>query len=203
MSPYPSQTNHAKIVEVARQLIEQDGVENLSLGKVAAALNIKAPSLYRHIKNKNALLIAVIEQTYRNLFATYDAALAQSGDDPAEQLLNISRAHRRFAQENPHTYVLAYTMTDPKYLDDPDLLLQRAISIQEIMVEISGETNALAALRGSLALVHGYAMLELNGQFRRGGDLDATFDTVLEAYLRGWQKAPMSKKRQRKQIQKR
>jgi AcrR family transcriptional regulator len=198
MSPYPSQTNRAGIIETARQLIERDGVEALSLGKVAAALDIKAPSLYRHIRNKNALLQAVIEQTYLSLFAAYDEALDQSGDDPAERLLNLSRSHRRFAHENPNTYMLAYTTPNPELNTNPDMLLERAISIQEIMSRITGEENSLPALRGSLALVHGYVMLELNGQFRRGGDLAATFDAVLEAYLRGWENAPASRKRRSK-----
>jgi AcrR family transcriptional regulator len=198
MSPYPSQTNRTMIIETARQLIEQDGVEALSLGRVAAALDIKAPSLYRHIKNKNALLIAVIELTYHNMFTAYAEALAQSADDPAERMFNLSRAHRRFAHENPNTYVLAYTMTDPQHLSDPDMLLKPAVSIQEIMREITGAENSLAALRGSLALVHGYAMLELNGQFRRGGDLDAHFDAALEAYLAGWRATHTSSKRRPK-----
>ena len=198
MSPYPSQTNRTLIVEAARQLIEQDGVDNLSLGKVAAALDIKAPSLYRHIRNKNALLIAVIEQTYLNLFAAYDAALAASGDDPTERMLNLSRAHRRFAHENPNTYVLIYTMNDPQNLANPDMLLERALLVEKIMSRIAGEENSLPALRGSLAIVHGFAMLELNGEFRRGGDLDAHFDAALKAYLRGWKSAPVSDKRRPK-----
>ncbi len=30
-------------------------------------------------------------------------------------------------------------------------------------------------------------MLELNGQFRRGGDLGAAFEAAIAAYLAGWQ----------------
>ena len=198
MSPYPSQTNRSMIVETARQLIEQDGVADLSLGKVAAALEIKAPSLYRYIKNKHALLIAVIEQTYLNLFAAYDEALAESGDDPAERMLNLGRAHRRFAHENPNTYMLIYTRNDPQNLENPNMLLERALLVEKIMSRIAGEENSLPALRGSLAIVHGFSMLELNGEFRRGGDLDAHFDAVLKAYLRGWQTAPASDRRRPK-----
>ena len=58
--------------------------------------------------------------------------------------------------------------------------------VQEIMARISGAENSLAALRGSLALTHGFITLELNGQFRRGGDLSETFDQIIRAYLAGW-----------------
>jgi hypothetical protein len=30
-------------------------------------------------------------------------------------------------------------------------------------------------------------MLELNGQFQRGGDLSLTFEEIVKAYLQGWQ----------------
>ena len=97
MSPYPVQTDRETIIETAAALIEQEGVENLSLGKLAAQLGIKAPSLYRHIPGKNSLLKAVIEQTYLHLFEAYDAALESADDDPADQLLTLSQAHRNFA----------------------------------------------------------------------------------------------------------
>lgn len=186
MSPYPSQTDISGILDVARQLIEQNGVEALSLGKIAGKLGIKAPSLYNHIESKNALLQAVVEQTYLAMFAAYDEALRQSTADPTEQLLNLSRAQRRFAHANPNCYMLAYTTQNPDLRADPDMLLKQAVSIQKIMAQISGEANSLAALRGSLALTHGFITLELNGQFRRGGDLSETFDQIIRAYLAGW-----------------
>jgi hypothetical protein len=67
------------------------------------------------------------------------------------------------------------------------MLLERAITIQKIIVQISGEEKSLPALRGLLAITHGYIMLELNGQFQRGGDLSLTFEEIVKAYLQGWQ----------------
>lgn len=188
MSPYPAQTDRSTIIETARNLIERDGVESLSLAKVAAEFGIKAPSLYGHIRSKSALLQAVIEQTYQRLFDAYDQALAQSGTDPVEQLLNLSLAQRRFAHENPHTYNLAYATQDPELRANPEMLLERAVALQKIMAKVSGEADSLTALRGSLAVVHGFIMLELNGQFRRGGDLSETFETIIRRYLDGWQR---------------
>ena len=83
--------------------------------------------------------------------------------------------------------MLAYSYTDPEFSADPDMLLTRTIIVQEIIAQISGEENSLTALRGLLALIHGFVSLEINGQLRRGGDLSVTFDETLRAYLRGWQ----------------
>lgn len=187
MSPYPVQTNRETIIENARALIESDGVENLSLGDLASALGVKAPSLYRHIESKNALLNAVIEQTFVKLFQAYDEALANAGEDPTEKLLSMARAQYTFAHANPNTYMLAYAAQDPELRADPNLLLERAITIQKIISQISGEQKSLTALRGLLALVHGFTMLELNGQLQRGGDLSLTLEETVRAYLHGWQ----------------
>jgi len=186
MSPYPVQTNRETIIETARILVERDGVEYLSLGNVASELGIKAPSLYRHIESKSALLRAVIEQTYLNLFSAYDQALESAGNNPEAQLLSMARAQHAFAHANPNTYMLAYAAQNPELRADPNMLLERAIRIQKIIMQISGEENSLPALRGLLALVHGYIMLELNGQFQRGGDLALTFEEIIKAYLQGW-----------------
>ena len=186
MSPYPLRAGRKNIIEAARLLIEQEGVEELSLAKLANAVGVKAPSLYKHIKNKESLLHAVIEATYQNLFTAYDQALQNSGATAEERILALSDAHYQFAHANPNTYVLAYSTIEPEQFSDTDLLLKQAVQVQDIVSEIAGETNSLTAYRGLLALTHGFVMLELNGQFRRGGDLQQTLRDAVHAYLHGW-----------------
>jgi len=167
-------------------LIERDGMDALSLARLASELGIKPPSLYRHVRNKAALLQAVIEQTYRRLFEAYQSALGSTEQDPQAMLLGLFHAHRSFALANPHTYFLAFTATDPELRTDPGYLEGQAVPIQQIMAHISGEDQSLAALRGALALVHGFVMLELKNQLQRGGSLSDDFDAAVKAYLRGW-----------------
>jgi AcrR family transcriptional regulator len=186
--PYPSQTDRATIVQTARELIEQDGVEQLSLARVAGKLGIKAPSLYRHVDSKSALLQAVNTLTFEEMFQAYQAALRQAGPDPRACMLAIARAHRAYAQAHPETYVLAYTATAPEDRTDPAALEQAALPLQVIMAEIAGEALSLTALRGALALVHGFVMLELKNQLQRGGDLGEAYEEVVGAYLEGWRR---------------
>jgi len=185
--PYPAQTDRNTIIQTARTLIEREGVEQLSLARLATELGIKAPSLYRYIPNKAALLQAVNLLTYRQLFIAYETALQVAGDDPQDRMLAIFRAHRAFAHANPETYVLAYTTTVPEQRADERVLEQMALLIQELMSAISGPERSLAALRGALALVHGFVMLELKDQLKRGGDLTQAFEESIAAYVAGWQ----------------
>jgi len=68
------------------------------------------------------------------------------------------------------------------------------LKITGAIAEIRSEAHALTPLRGALALAHGYVMLELNRQLRRGGDLEQTFEQGIIAYLIGWsQRANLGK----------
>jgi AcrR family transcriptional regulator len=167
-------------------LIEREGAEQLSLAGVAAALGIKAPSLYRHVASRGALLHAVVMLTLEDLFAAYNAALATAADEPRDRLLAIFRAHRAFAHANPRAYMLAFTTAESEAESNERMLEQLVIPIQRLMAELVGEEHSLPALRGGLALIHGFVMLELNNQFRRGGNLDAAFESSISAFLEGW-----------------
>lgn len=181
--PYPSQIDRETVVAQARALVEVQGVSALTLGRVAAALGVKAPSLYRHVDGKAALIRAVNEVTLAQLFGELEAARDVSAE-PEAQFLALAHAYRRFAHTHPQTYVLAFTTPDER--PDENLLVQMVLPIQGIVAQIAGQAQSLAALRGALALIHGFVMLELNRQLQRGGDLDVAFAQSVGAYLAGW-----------------
>lgn len=185
--PYPAQTSREAIVAAAQALIERDGVDQVSLAQLAAALNIKAPSLYRYVASKAALLQAVVARTFAQLFDAYNDALHAGPAEPAAQMRRVLAAHRSFAHAHPASYILAFTSREAAERPDDQLLEGMVQPIQRLLAEVSGEAAALAALRGALALVHGFVMLELHQQLRRGGDLDAAFAAAVDAYLAGWQ----------------
>lgn len=184
--PYPSQVDKAKIVEQAQQLLEAEGLAALSLAKLAEILGVKAPSLYRHVGHKSELLQAMNQVTVEALFAALHEAHATAPAAPMAQLLAVFHAFRRFAHAHPQSYALLFARQTAGERPDEQLLTGLARSLQSIIARISGEAHALAALRGALALAHGYVMLEHNQQLRRGGDLDATYEQVINAYLVGW-----------------
>jgi TetR/AcrR family tetracycline transcriptional repressor len=49
------------IIHAAFQLLDEAGIEGVSLRKVACSLGIRAPSLYWHFKNKQALIDAMAD----------------------------------------------------------------------------------------------------------------------------------------------
>jgi AcrR family transcriptional regulator len=183
--PYPSQITRKTIIQTARQMIETDGVDHLSLSQVAAELGVKTPSLYRYIKNKNGLLQAVNESTSEALYAALYPSLEENMS-PIDKLKSVAHVYRKFAKAHPRTYGLLFTNTIAELRPDPEANERGALPIQAVVADITGEEVSLAALRGLLALVHGFVMLEIAEQFQRGGDLDQAFNQAVEAYLQGW-----------------
>ncbi|MEZ4619556.1 MAG: TetR/AcrR family transcriptional regulator [Caldilineaceae bacterium] len=183
--PYPGQVDQARIVEQARAMIEAEGVEAMSLQKLATALGVKAPSLYRHVGSKAELLRAVNAGTIAQLIsALHDAGNQQQGL-PQARLVAILRRFRQFAHAHPQCYLLFFTAQIGDTRPDEAWLVELVLPIQALMAEIVGEVASLSALRGALALAHGFVMLELHQQLQRGGDLEATFVQAIEVYLRG------------------
>jgi AcrR family transcriptional regulator len=185
MSPYPTRIVREELIERAGQLLESEGIEGLTLNRLASEFHVKAASLYNHFENKAALLRAVSERTVRGLVAAMRETAIQNEATPAVRLHAMADSYRQYALGHPVAYELAYGTSRPDMRLPPELAEALALPLQAAMAELAGADRALDALRGAWALIHGFVMLELGGQFRRGGNLDSAFAAAIDLYLRG------------------
>jgi AcrR family transcriptional regulator len=183
--PYPSKLSRDALIQQAWTMIEDEGVANFSLHKLAAHFGVKTASLYRY-GNKVELLRAVNAYTSERLLQALYPALHDESP-VAERLRMIGQAYRSFALAHASTYSLMYTNVIDDLRPDEDELEQGVLPLQSLMADITGEAHAHQALRGLMALVHGFVMLENAQQFRRDGSLDEAFNYSLQAYLQGIQ----------------
>lgn len=186
--PYPLKVEYNALIEKVRQLIETDGLEHLSLQRVADEFGVKAPSLYKHISSKNALLLAVAHYATECLIDVVKKAGQNATGGTRERLIVMMNAYRKFAHENPRVYSLAFNNISPDIRPAPEYLEALAAPFQPEFLAIAGKENSQSALRGAWALVHGFITLELNDQFLRGGNLDTNFHHAISAYVDGLQK---------------
>src|SRR3978361_1628340 len=94
----PIRSDRAReIIAAARELLERDGPEGLSMRRVAERLGIRAPSLYKHVRDKGELEAALISEAF---------AEAAERFEPAGSLAELGAAYRGFALEHPHLYRL-------------------------------------------------------------------------------------------------
>ena len=73
-------TKH-RILDEALTLFSEKGYANVFVGDIAERVGIKAPSLYKHYKSKQAIFDAIIEEMSER-FLKQASALNISGTDP-------------------------------------------------------------------------------------------------------------------------
>lgn len=93
-----TQTRRVQLAEAAMALIASNGLRRLSLAAVARRVGLVPSGIYRHFKNKDALIDAVLDRVEERLVANVEAARAES-DDPLARLKGVLLRHIRFIRE--------------------------------------------------------------------------------------------------------
>jgi AcrR family transcriptional regulator len=152
------------ILDAARELLAREGVEALTVGRLAQALGIRAPSLYKHFKSKREVEIELIA----------DGLEAHATAVEGADLEAIARSYRDFALANPELYRLMTERPLPRE-DLPAGLEARAAAP---LLRALGDPDLA---RGAWAFAHGMVQLELAGRFPDDADLDAAWQRVVDA----------------------
>ncbi|SEE68778.1 TetR/AcrR family transcriptional regulator C-terminal domain-containing protein [Streptomyces sp. Ag109_O5-10] len=77
-----------RVADTALRLLNEVGLEGLTLRAIAKELDVKAPALYWHFKDKQALLDEMATEMYRRM-------VAQARLDPTESWQNVLRTTGR------------------------------------------------------------------------------------------------------------
>lgn len=163
-----------QIVLAARELIEQEGLEALTMRLLAARLGIRAPSLYKHFDSKEALEAALISIGFEEQGVLFTAALEAS----AVPIVAMAEAYRSYARRHPQLYRLMYDRS----LDRSLLVPGSEESAVVPVVRAVGDDRDVA--RALWAFAHGMTILELNDRFPPDADLDAAWQCGLTAFER-------------------
>lgn len=192
--PYPSRLSRESIINTARELIAEHGAADVSLHRIARHLNVKTPSLYRYVRNKNALLRTINEDTLAQLYAALNQTLDdRANDDPSAQLLAASHTYREFAFEHDTLYRLLFNNTQPDIV--PETASATLRSVQEAVERLvsdgasdgasDGDETVATSTHGLLSIMHGFVTLEQSGQLANTANTDHAYTTVIKTYLNG------------------
>jgi len=97
-----------RVADAALQLIDEHGLDSLTMRKLGAALDVEAMSLYNHVDSKDDLLIAVVDLLYRKVLEAFGAP----DGDWREWARAMSRAYVRVADAHPNAAMLMVERTD-------------------------------------------------------------------------------------------
>ena len=183
MSPAPARTSRSAIVAAARSLLEEGGLEAITMQAVADRVGVKAPSLYKRFPGRQALIVAVAQDVAAELGAVVAPAIDLA--DPVDAVRLVADRYRAFARRSPGAYQLLFSRLLPAANPTAEANAADAAGLLRIAERLAGPDDALAAARLLTAFVHGFASMELAGAFRLGGDVDAAYDYGIEAIVAG------------------
>ena len=173
------------VVRAAAELVNTEGWEQLSLGKLATKLRVQPPSLYNHINGLPGLarelrLLSTREQGE----CMARAAIGQSGPQAVRR---VAQAYREYIKSNLGVYLMGVRSSALQSPVDAELeaaqaeILQTGIAVLAAF-ELS-EAETLHALRGLRSLIHGFATLEAAGGFGLPVDCDESFRRLTEMFI--------------------
>ena len=164
------------IVTAARQILEREAADGLTMRRLGEAVGIRAASLYKHYPDKAAVEIALIEDGFAEIAERFTVALAK-GENP---LLDLATAYRTFVQTHPRLYRLMTGGPLPRERLRPGVEAQAAAPV----VQAVGDPHLARAF---WAFAHGMAILELDERFPANANLDATWVAGLNPFGAGEQ----------------
>jgi AcrR family transcriptional regulator len=174
-----------RVVATAAQIADADGLDAVTLARVAAALGVKSPSLYNHVAGRDDLLRGVALLGLAELAAVVgEAAIGRSGP---EGLVASAGAYRSFVLARPGRYAAGAVAAPAP--GDAELAAAGAAILDVLRGVLRSwsldDDETIHALRALRSAVHGFASLEAAGGFGLELDLDTSFDRLIRALASG------------------
>ncbi|MEV4615488.1 TetR/AcrR family transcriptional regulator C-terminal domain-containing protein [Kitasatospora sp. NPDC049258] len=155
--PTGGKLSRERMLACALEIIDREGIEKMSMRRLARALGHDPMSLYRYAPNKAALLDGVAETVLDDL--TVDP----TDPDWAAQLRAVARQYRRIALAHPHVVPLLVTRPLATPLALRPLGTLRPLEAILALLTRAGfsSSDALHIYRALFGLLHGHILNEL------------------------------------------
>jgi AcrR family transcriptional regulator len=173
-----------EILEAARELLEQDGEQHISLRRIARNIGIAAPSIYAHFPDREAIVSALVDEAFDELSAVVTTAI-DAQDDPIAKLRAACSAYMEFAMERPNRYQLAFASRESNAIPRESATRAFMLLVDAVKGCVDAGTSASTDPFGDATAIwvamHGYATLRPSRPAFPWPDSDATLNRIVGA----------------------
>jgi len=183
------------VLSAAEAIVIDEGVEALTVRKIALEIGYTVGSIYMVFANMQDLMMHIkgrtLDQLALRLQEVPDAL------DIDQRILALADAYLGFAAENYNRWRIIFE-PDLQYSNElPDWYQQKVelifAPIEALFRQLAPESGADQARLAARALwcgVHGVCVLSLNGNLGRTGveNAESTVRLLVESFIRGWRR---------------
>jgi AcrR family transcriptional regulator len=167
-------TSRDHIIDVSLTIIEDEGVEQLTIRRIAETINRTQPAVYQHFSSKDAILAAVVIEG----FTALAEHLKRAPRGGTTSLIAIANAYVRFGLERPRLYEVMFVGQPVIAFAVADTPMPAKTAFQ-IFATAVGESGLEPAQVDTVtevvwAALHGLVMLSITKRLRPGRVLQRT-----------------------------
>lgn len=160
------------LLNAARDILANGGVEKLSLRQVAQMAGVSATAPYSHFRDKRELLAVLATRGFEELAAGMESEVASTeGVRTDGGLVGLARGYVQFATRNPALFQIMFGPALADLLEFPQLAeaSARAYTLMELdvtrrMEEAGTSEQTPVAVAAAWSLVHGLSTLLNDGR---------------------------------------
>ena len=179
------------LLDAAEQLLNEHGVDGVSVRKAATVAGVSAGAPYRHFRDRDALMSALAARGHLELAGQMQARIDAAGDNSLDQLRAQGVAFVLYARERPEMFRVMHHA--------PWIAPGASPQMDAVLSELSDWTDRLGAeaqgagqlaatplppqILACRALVYGLARLYVDGHTDQLGLADADPEEVVTAVV--------------------
>ncbi|GHE79951.1 TetR/AcrR family transcriptional regulator [Thalassotalea profundi] len=192
-TPYHHGDLKAAIIKTASKMLDEQGIEALSLRKIAEKVGVSRTAAYHHFKDKNELLSAIASQGFILWQKQTKAIFDNKNLNHQQQLTQFCHGYIKFSINNPNTYDLMFGRTlwkDNASSDELKKVAYPSFEHQVTMTKYWQEKGILPPSENSLRLaqvlwgtLHGIAKLVLDGIYTDNNNISEMCDCAIALFI--------------------
>lgn len=197
-SPYHHGDLRSSLLNTATSMLTEQGIEALSLRKLAERFGVSRTAAYHHFKDKNDLLSAIAAQGFIAWQEQSEAIFNNEQLTHKERYRQFVFDYVRFATKNPALYELMFGSTLWKNTDNEQEKSSQALKdvaypsfqYQVEMTKIWQEKglmptseNTLRLAQVTWATLHGIARLLIDGIYADANNIDEMCECTVNVFL--------------------
>lgn len=184
MTEVRQRLNRAIVIELAAAVADSEGIDAVTLQRIADDAGVKQPALYRHVSSIDDLRKELALLARRMLAESL--VTAQHGLSRRDAVRSVAVAWRDFVQTHPGIY----TATDRvPSVGDPDIETSLSAVVNALDSALAGYGLSAAqrsqCARSLRSALHGFCVLEKDNGHPEPYALDEGLDNLVDLFCRG------------------